>query len=85
MAEDSFAADNVSVSEKQYQKLLIRIATNIRKQRLKMKLTQEEMTLHGFDYRYYQRIESGKYSMSLYTLLKLASVFKIDISEILKK
>ncbi len=85
MAHNNRVAHNEIVGEKQYQKLLIRISANIKAQRLKMKLTQEDMVSHGFDYRYYQRIESGKYSMSLYTLLKLAGVFKVDISEILKK
>ena len=66
-----------------YDRLLQKIAKNIKSARKKKCLTQEDMTNYGFNYRYYQRIESGKYSMNLYTLHRLALVFKIPLTELL--
>lgn len=44
-------------------------------------LTQEDMLSLGIERRWYQRIESGKYSVSLPTLDQVARAFKVDISE----
>ena len=66
-------------SEKSYQKLLAKIASNIKSFRERAKLTQEQMAEHGFNYRHYQRLESGKHSPSLYTLHRLSKMFKVDI------
>lgn len=68
-------------SDKKYQKLITRIASNVRKARLRRKLTQENMTEFGFNYRHYQKIESGKYSFTLHTLNRLAIIFRVDIKE----
>ena len=38
----------------------------IRKLRTKKGLTQEDMTRFGFNYRHYQKLESGAHSFSLY-------------------
>ena len=65
-----------------YEELLIKIAGNIKKYRKKNNLTQEDMTDYGFNYKYYQRVESGKYSMNLYTLYKLANIFNINVKDL---
>ena len=61
-----------------------RIAGNIRRIRLDKNLTQEDMLHYGLERRWFQRIESGTYSVSLPTLDKVARAFKVDISEFFK-
>ena len=67
-----------------YDSLLKTVAKNIQNHRKMCKITQEGMIEHGFHCRHYQRIESGQYSMSFYTLYRLAKIFKTDISNFLK-
>lgn len=64
----------------QYLKVMHRIAKNIQKVRNEKDLSQEDMATYGFERRWYQRIESGTYSISLPTLVKLATAFKVDVS-----
>jgi len=64
-----------------YWKLMKRIADNIRRVRLAKNLTQEDMTTLGMERRWFQRIESGTYSVSLPTLDRVARALKVDISE----
>jgi len=71
--------------DKQYLKIIGRISQNILRLREAKNLTQEDMTTFGFERRWYQRLESGKHSISLPTLYRLSEVFKVDISEFLKK
>ena len=74
-----------NLHRKQYQnydKLLIKIAGNIKKYRKQNNLTQENMTNYGFSYKHYQRIESGKYSMNLYTLYRLTKAFNINVKNL---
>ncbi len=71
--------------DKQYIKIMGRISQNILRLREARNLTQEDMTTFGFERRWYQRLESGKHSISLPTLYRLSEVFKVDISEFLKK
>lgn len=71
--------------EKAYNQLLIRIAKNIKRLRNARKLTQEEMIDFGFNYRHFQKLESGTYSPNLHTLSRLALVFRVDILDLLKK
>lgn len=61
-----------------------RVASNIKATRERLKLTQEDLTAKGLERRWYQRIESGKYSVSLPTLDKVARALKVDISEFFK-
>ncbi len=65
--------------DKKYNALISKIAKNIKKQRLIKGLTQEEMVDYGFNYRHYQKIESGNYSFNLYTLFRLSQAFKVNI------
>lgn len=63
---------------------MARISKNIRGIRKARNLTQEDMASLGFERRWFQRLESGTYSISLPTLEKVARAFKVDISEFFK-
>lgn len=67
-----------------YDRLLKKIAINIKAMRKERGLSQRNMEAFGFDLRNYQRLEAGKHSPSLYTLHKIAIAFRIDISELIK-
>lgn len=69
------------MGNREYEKLLKRVSDNIKKIRKKSGLTQEQMTDHGFNYRYYQKLESGNYSFNLYTLHRLSLAFKVSIQD----
>lgn len=58
---------------------MARIATNIRRVREAKGLTQEDMMSLGFERRWFQRIESGTYSVSLPTLDRVARALKVDV------
>lgn len=58
-----------------------RVAKNIKRIREAKGLTQEDMMVLGLERRWFQRIESGKYSVSLPTLDRVARAFKVDIAE----
>lgn len=45
------------------------------------KLTQDQMSDYGFNYRFYQRLESGVYSPNVKTLFRLAEAFGVDIRD----
>lgn len=57
------------------------MAGNLRRVREAKGLTQEDMMPLGLERRWYQRIESGSYSVSLPTLDSLDRALKVDISE----
>jgi transcriptional regulator with XRE-family HTH domain len=67
-----------------YRKLIQRIASNIQRIRKLKGYTQEDMMTLGFERRWFQRIESGKYSVSLPTIDRLARAFKVDVVEFFK-
>ena len=69
--------------DQSYDLLLKKIAKNIKKARKRKGLTQENMMDYGFNYRHYQKIESGSYSMNLYTLHRLSNIFNISIRNLL--
>jgi transcriptional regulator with XRE-family HTH domain len=68
----------------EYWALMSRVAGNIRRIRLSENLTQEDMLLLGLERRWFQRIESGTYSVSLPTLCKVARALQVDIAEFFK-
>lgn len=37
----------------------------------------------GLNYRYYQKLESGSHSPTLFTLFKLSKAFKVKISDLI--
>jgi transcriptional regulator with XRE-family HTH domain len=65
------------------ERLLKVIGKRVRDFRLKAGLTQEDMMSHGFERRYYQRIESGTVNLSLKSLNKLAKAFRVSFSELM--
>jgi transcriptional regulator with XRE-family HTH domain len=67
--------------DERYWKLMRRVAKNIRRVRDSKELTQEDMMGLGLERRWYQRIESGEYSVSLPTLDRVARAFKCDVAE----
>lgn len=67
--------------DKKYDLLLQRVATNLKTIRVSRGLTQEEMTDFGFNYRHYQRLESGQHSITLHTLYRLAVALKVEITD----
>ena len=71
--------------DRNYFKVMDRIAKNIIRLREGHNLTQEDMAAYGFERRWYQRLESGKHSISLPTLYRLSEVFRVDIAEFFKK
>lgn len=70
--------------DEQYQKIIIKIADNIKRFRKEKALTQEQMIEHGFNYRHFQKLESGFHSPSLYTLHRLSKIFKVKIIDFFK-
>ena len=71
--------------EARYLKLLKKTSANIKKYRLKSGLTQEEFAEKiDISCRYYQKLESGKYSPSLFTLYKISKNLRVDVNLLLK-
>lgn len=70
--------------DKDYDKLLKRISQNIRTARESKGLTQEQMSELGFNYRHYQKLESGSYSPSLQTLYRVAKALKIELKQLIE-
>jgi transcriptional regulator with XRE-family HTH domain len=66
------------------ERLLKVMGRRVRDLRQKAGLTQEDMMSHGFERRYYQRIESGAVNLSLKSLNKLAKAFRVSITELMK-
>ncbi|MGV7928478.1 MAG: helix-turn-helix domain-containing protein [Spirochaetota bacterium] len=60
------------------------IGKNIRMEREKAMLTQEQMAeLNGIDYKYYQKIEYGEVNITIRTLYKICEKLKIHPKQIL--
>lgn len=74
-----------NMSKDPYELLLKRISIQIKKARLNKGLTQEQMRDYGFNYRYYQKLESGKCSVNIYTLYRLSFVFDVKITYFFKE
>ncbi len=70
--------------EKEYSKFLVKLSDNIKSLRLEHGYTQEEMVQFGFNYRHYQKLESGTHSPSLSTLFKISKIYKISVPKLLE-
>lgn len=70
----------MSALDKEVQRLTKKFSLNLKKMRIQKGLTQEDMTGHGFNYRHYQRLESGKNPPSFATLVRLAKVMGVDVA-----
>ena len=66
------------------ERLMKLVGKRIRELRVSRGLKQEEMCNHGFEYKYYQRIEYGQKNLSLKTLNKLAKAFGVSIDELFR-
>ena len=73
------------VYEKRYLSLLGRVAHNLKIYRKQRGFSQEQLAERvGFSTRYYQRLESGRWSPNILTLYKVAKQLKIDTSNLFK-
>jgi transcriptional regulator with XRE-family HTH domain len=72
------------VNEK-YEKLLIILGSRIKKQRLKKRLTQSELSaIIDCEIKSIQRIEKGKMNMSLKMFLSLSETLDLSPEQLLK-
>jgi len=71
----------VKSTEAKFKKVLSIVGANLKRIRKSRTLSQSDMQDYGFELRNYQRLESGKHSPSLYTLHRLAIVFRCNIKE----
>jgi putative transcriptional regulator len=58
------------------------IGKRIRELRKKKGLRQEDMQRFGINYKYYQRVETGKANVTLNTIEKIASAFGIEAEDL---
>lgn len=75
--------ENPIIDEK-YTMMLSNISRNIEELRKSQGWTQMDMVRKGFDLRFYQRLESGKHSMSLYTIFLLSEYFRRPVCDLFK-
>ena len=66
------------------ERLLKLVGKRVRDLRRKAEMTQEDLMSHGFERRYYQRIEAGTVNLSLISLNKLAKAFRVPVSQLLQ-
>ncbi len=65
-----------------YELLAKLVGSNIKRRRERAKLTQEQLAdAAGFNYKYYQRVESKKANLTLRTLSKISEVLELNPSE----
>lgn len=68
-----------------YEQFLEHVSQNIKEARIRLGLTQEEMAeKFNFNYRFYQKLESGRYSPGLHTIFRLAKALKTTPDKLLK-
>ncbi len=69
----------------QEQKIFFKkFGAEVRKLRMAKGLTLEDMQDYGFSSQHFQKVESGKKAVSLYTARRIADAFKISLSKLLK-
>lgn len=66
----------------EFDRFLKNISKNIKRYRKKAALTQMDMVNHGFNYRHYQRLESGEAGYNIQTLFRLSKVFKVKVADL---
>jgi len=68
------------------QKVLQSISSNLERFRKERGWTQAQITEKlETDLRWYQRLESGKHVFSLQTLIRLAAVLKVELTDLMRK
>jgi len=76
---------DVMARKDKYEQFVGRLGANLRRLRNERGLTQEEMADQGsFNYRFYQKLESGSYSPSLRTLYNLVIRYQVKLDELFK-
>jgi DNA-binding XRE family transcriptional regulator len=63
---------------------LRQLGRNIKAARKKSGLKQIDVNTCGISYRHYQSIEAGKVNVTIETLYRLANLYQIPISELVK-
>ena len=64
--------------------VLVRMARNIKTARVGRKITQEEAAFRsGIGYKRWQQLEAGRANTTILTLIRIASVLKVDIHRLL--
>lgn len=71
-------------ADKDTTEILVKLAKNIKEQRLAKGLKQTDMGQFGFGYRWYQRLESGRHVPTLPTLIKLSRVLQVELSDLFR-
>lgn len=71
--------------DKEYTKFLAKLSENIKTLRIEHGYTQEEMVQFGFNYRHYQKLESGTHSPSLSTIFKIARIYSVEIRTLFER
>jgi transcriptional regulator with XRE-family HTH domain len=66
------------------ERLIRLVGKRTRELRQQRGMTQEDMMSHGFERRYYQRIEAGEVNLSVKSLNKLARAFGVQPDALLR-
>ena len=67
-----------------FQLYLKQLGGNLKNERIKNGITQEMFAeMNNIDYKYYQRIETGKVNITIKTLYKLSKSLKINPNSLL--
>jgi len=66
------------------ERLVKLVGKRTRELRQRKGLTQEDMMSHGFERRYYQRIEAGGVNLSIKSINKLAKAFGVTPDMLLR-
>lgn len=67
----------------EFDRFLKKIAKNIKHYRKEAGLTQMDMIDYGFNYRHYQRLESGEGGYNMQTLFRLSKIFKVKVTDLI--
>lgn len=68
--------------DKEQERFFNKFGANVRKLRLSKSLTLEDMQEYGFSTAHFQKIESGKKAVNLYTAARIAKAFKVTLSDL---
>jgi transcriptional regulator with XRE-family HTH domain len=59
------------------------LGAQLREQRMRLGLTQEDMIGHGFSARHWQQIEAGR-PITVTTLLRVCQVFQVPVARLVQ-
>jgi len=73
-------------SDNDFPNFLKQLGQNLRKERNKKEISQEKLAeINNIDYKYYQRIETGRVNITIKTLYKLSKSLNIKPYKLLDK